>query len=471
MSACSKRPSLAALALGALLQLCRAADAQLSQGLLVTQDGVPVCYTTSLELDGSDFTCVCTSGGASCQLGPSVTEHGPCTGHADHFCQAVELDGKDVQGADAATMTVPYNTSSAPTAGGAIRVNQTTGNLETGDGVAARIHDGALNHWRVGGTGIDGVFSQVPTSSGTCSTDPDCDNICESCTGTRPACKCVLTPNSVLHKSPGDTPKNACVYEFTTFTITNGTVTCGQDGAYANTGAPLYGAPLVIRVQASPSITGGTFDAAGKGMAGGLGGSSATSGNRSGGVGGSNSFNNGGAGGLAGNNNGVVGVNMDPAPRLGPFFLPIFPGAGGGGSAGSGSNGTAGQATTFAGIPTTATGPAGTGGGGGGCSSAVASGTGGAGGRGGGAVYFETGGTWACSGATFLTSGSAGESGKAGSGGGGGAGVTRVYRALGTDTCTYTATAGAAGARTDATNCGTGAAGGTGDKVGILAPY
>jgi hypothetical protein len=325
-----------------------------------------------------------------------------------------------------------------------------------------------LRHHLVGGSGGDGAFLMAPGSSGSCSAG-DCDDSCGSCTGTRPACTCTLTANSYLGLYPINSGLASCVYEYTSFTLSGGTVTCGA--AMTGTGAPYWGGALVLRIQQSPTITGGTIDMAGKGTPPGGGGTSGGTGTaRTGGAAGTTAYLPGPGGAAAGKNNGTVGVAAPANYRLRPFSDTYPVGTGGGGGAGSGAGGGGAPGATVLGFPMVSMAGA-TGGSSGGCNASVATGTGGEGGRGGGAILIETAGTWACSGATLTVAGGAGASGKAGGAGGGAGGIELYYRDLGTDTCTKTTTGGAAASPSDATNCGTSGAGGAGYVRSQRVPY
>jgi hypothetical protein len=326
-----------------------------------------------------------------------------------------------------------------------------------------------LRHHLVGGAGGDGAFLMAPGSSGSCSAG-DCDDSCGSCTGTRPACTCTLTANSYLGMYTLNSGLASCVYEFTTFSLSGGTVTCGA--AMTGTGGPYWGGLLLLRMQGSPTITGGTIDMAAKGVPPGGGGTSGGTGTaRAGGNGGSTAFLAAPGGAAAGKNNGTVGVSTPANYRLRPWGTTYPVGAGGAGGAGSGAVGGAGGGHTppLGWAMSNLSGA--TGGSSGGCNASVATGTGGDGGRGGGGIIIETAGTWACAGATLTVAGGAGASGKAGGAGGGAGGIELYYRDLGTDTCTKTTTGGAAASPSDATNCGTSGAGGAGYVRSQRVPY
>jgi hypothetical protein len=329
------------------------------------------------------------------------------------------------------------------------------------------IQSAAGRYLALGGDGSDGAFTFNGAADTTCNGG--------TVTGSSPNKICTLTSNSAIARFPVDsgTTLYSCEYNFSSFTLTGGTVTCGVASAPAVQAVPTWGYALVLRVSGAWSVTGGTIDMAGRGTWGGVGGTGTGTGTgRAGGNGGGNSFFPFGAAGANTGTAGGAGQQPPAALRVWPmlpFFVPMGMGGGGGASTGTagGIASSLALATYAAPIPFIA----GTGGGGGGCSSSATSGTGTDGGRGGGAIWIETP-TYTCSGATMTVAGvNAGASpAAAGGGGGGGGGIVIVGRDLtGTDSCTYTTTAGN-GVAAGQGQCGAGGNGGAGRKWTFTAP-
>jgi hypothetical protein len=362
---------------------------------------------------------------------------------------------------------------------------------------------------RTGGSGGDGAFTMTPGTSGSC-TAGDCDDSCTTCTGTRPACVCTLPPNSYVarHALDGTTGSTmySCWYEFTTGTLTAGTVVCGSDPQDTAL-SPTFGAQMVLRFQQTPNLVNGTISMVGRGAGAGTAGtnSASTGTARNGGGGGPSSFVGGGANGVGATPTpGTAGTNVLTNPRLRPYKECWGMGAGGGGGAGNGGagGGANGASNAFAAVDNFCGAP---GGGGGGCTGSAANGAGSTGGRGGGGLWIETAGTWTggnsactapglagsqsvtcCTGSgtgtcslTLTTAGNpgsgtsfGGSAGKAGGGGGGGGNIELFYRKLGGETgITYTTSGGNAGTATDGTNCRNGGAGGNGQTFKYRVPF
>jgi len=319
--------------------------------------------------------------------------------------------------------------------------------------------------WRIGGDGSDGAESWNGTTG--------CTN------GTINGSTCELTRNCALGLMNTSTTLWDCCYNFTTLTLSGGTLTCGPAPTVA--AQPTQGSRLVLRVQ-SPAITAGTISMVGRGGAG-IGGpvSGGTAGTRAGGSGANTAGVPAGGGGAAGNNAGAAG-NQVPDPRR---LLPFWPtaltitGTGGGSGASKGTAGAQGAHYTATFLETGMATLASTGGGGGGCIHTTPgdSGTttaGGDGQRGGGAVYVEVANDWSPGTLTITTAGTAGGAGGADSaaGGGGGAGsIAIVYgRTLSDGSATYTTTGGAGGTSSGDAGCAAGGAGGAGRTTKLRAP-
>jgi hypothetical protein len=431
---------------------------------------------TKLAGAAGDFAFTCTAATCSMALGSNVTERGDASiGEPEDFRNSAG------GGIDASGTRVRVQQGTAPTTAHCDEAGDAGGVYVDTDGPpgARRYECPGATGWEpqggrfalLGGTGTDGAFQ----FDGSCSAGGLGGDCCRGGTisGSSPNKVCALTANSILGRSPTDagTTLYSCVYEYATFSLSGGTVTCGQAGAYADSGVqPTFGAVLWLRIKASPSLTGGTLDMAGKGVAGGAAGSNAALGARNGGNGGSSAFFPvvaGGTGNAAGTAGTAAATTRLPSTwGTGVYYV----GIGGGGGAGSGSNGGNASSPNFYSFLI----HGGIGGGGGGCANAGSTGAGTTGGRGGGGLVIETAGTWACNAVTLTAAGSNGAAGsaRAGSGGGGGGGIALYYRDFGTETsCTFTVAGGSAGARGDATNCGTGGAGGAGLTVKQRVPY
>ena len=273
---------------------------------------------------------------------------------------------------------------------------------------------------RVGGDGSDGAFSyagQVASCPAACT---------GGCAGSEGSGTCTLAANAPLvtfANGLGLTGNTAVVKNYTTFTLSAGTVT--TDGSSV----------LAILLSNSPAITGGTITVKGFG-AGGSGTGTITC-STAGRAGANTNLVGGGSGGSNAGGNGTNGTAALLAQRVvwplwgGRFIWAV--GGGGGNYPGSGVTGSQPLA-------------------------AWGTNWGGAGGNGGGTLHIEFPGTWTCSGATLTA---AGNDGTLGAAGGGGGLVHVLATAYGSDSCTYSA-AGGSQAGTKPTNCGTSGNGGAG---------
>jgi hypothetical protein len=307
--------------------------------------------------------------------------------------------------------------------------------------VACRPATAAEPLWAVGGAGPAGSFTYGGEGAGACS-----DDVCRggTCTGTTPNGTCTLDFNSYLLKGSGDAGNAfvSAVHQYIDFTMTAGTLTIGSPGT--------EGSALVLRVQDAASITGGTITVKGKGGVGATSGSCASS--NAGKSGGNTSLF---AGGSAGTSSGTDGSPGTGAGAMALRDMPVF-GWFGGAGAGGGACPVSGQSS--AGSPVTWRSIGGSGGGGGGCA-ASCSGTCGAGGRGGGYLRIEVGGSLVFGASATLDA--TGDNGAAGGGGGGGGGVIQLIAQAASVNGLVLVGGGSPGG-TPPTNCGAGAAGGTG---------
>lgn len=434
-----------------------------------------VC-ASKIILGGVGVSKSCTSDTCTVDTTNNVTILGNQIGESTDFAPQIDLTNKSIinnwgfTGTSTNTGTIdssggseilPYNSSTAPTTNAKIRVNSTSGEVEYGYGSATSYLVPGRDFWKLGGSGVDGAFTyggeDTSTTSHKCAANGGSASTCSggTCSGTWPNGICTLTYNSILGRSNSLSSNTAVsvVKNYTTITITGGTVTIGTPGA--------LGSFLVLRATGAVSLSGsGKIDVVGKGTAAAT---SGACGQNTGKRGGNNAYIPGGAAGASGNNAGSVGVAANSSPLVFPMFNFVnLLGTGGGAIPGTG--GVAAVDLTADNGPTLG----GTGGGGGGCLTGC-SGTGGPGGVGGGMVRIEAD-SITCNTFTIDASGGVGSGG--GSGGGGG-GSHFLARTISETSCTRTV-AGGAGASGGPTLCNnsstTGQAGGAGLNINSLLP-
>lgn len=416
-------------------------------GTVRLKQGTSSFCASLLDFAASDFLVTISSTGAAIALSATVTKLGSCIGEPTDWCGTVTPANKVIDFGDATSFEIKNDTTTTPTTSGQVVVRTDLNELCVGVNGVTKCVPIARPLQIHGGRGTLGDWSYAGQVAACNTADTACSRTickCGTCSGSEGSGTCTLPPNSLLDHSLADTATTLCSVHLpvASFTLSGGTVTIGTPCG--------LGSNVRLRVAGNVAISGGTIDLRGKGGLG-ASGSAACASSNVGKAGGTSTLYPGGIPGAAGNNAGSAGTNAT-APSAGSVPPAVWAtaslvGTGGGAPPASGQAGAVSPG-----------GWGGTGGGGGGCA-ASCSGTIGAGGRGGGGLNIEVGGDYTCTGATIDVRGA---DGTTGGGAAGGSGAVHVSaRTIGTNTCTYSTGAASAGA-SPPTNCGAGAAGGTG---------